>query len=298
MKTRTVTVPRVVAARERGEKICMLTAYDYLTACLLDEAGVDILLVGDSLGMVFQGNDSTLPVTLDEIIYHTKAVCRGVKRAMVVADLPFLSYQVSVSEALQNAGRVLKETGAKAVKLEGGRSAVSTIETLVSAGIPVMGHVGLAPQSGHLTGGYKVQGKTPSDIRRLMRDIEAVEEAGAYAVVIEAVPWQVAKMLTERISIPTIGIGAGPYCSGQVLVTEDMLGLFTAFQPHFVRRFARLAEESGRAIRDYVETVDEGTFPSLDESYSLDEATLNAYSQEEGERDASTSERRRRLKGE
>ncbi len=277
MKARRVTVPIVRNARKHQEKLTMLTAYDYLTAAILDRAGVDIILVGDTLGMVFQGLDSTLPVTVDEMIYHTKAVRRGVSRALIVADLPFLSYQVSAEEALKNAGKILKESNAQAVKLEGGRTAVPAIEALVASGIPVMGHVGLAPQSGNITGGYKVQGKTPSDIRRLVEDIQAVEAAGAFSVVIEAVPWQVAKKLTAEIDIPTIGIGAGPYCTGQVLVTADLLGLFTAFQPYFVRRFANLSEESERAVQDYVQAVREGTFPTLDESYSLDEAVLDAY---------------------
>ena len=277
MKSSRVNVPIIRAARSRGEKITMLTAYDYLTAMILDEAEVDILLVGDSLGMVFQGNDTTLPVTLDEIIYHTKVVRRGVKRAMVVADMPFLSYHISVEEALRNAGRVLKETGAQAVKLEGGRAVAEVIEALAASGIPVMGHVGLGPQSSNAVGGYKVQGKNPTDIRRLVADIEAVERAGAFSVVIEAVPWPVAKRLTERVEIPTIGIGAGPYCTGQVLVTADLLGLFTAFQPHFVRRFANLAEESKRAVQEYVQAVEDVTFPSLDESYSIDESILRAF---------------------
>ena len=273
----------------------MLTAYDYLTAKLLDECGVDILLVGDTLGMVFQGHDSTLPVTLDEIIYHTKVVRRGVERAMVVADLPFLSYQVSAEEALRSAGRVLKETGAQAVKLEGGRTVVDVIETLVAAGIPVMGHVGLAPQSTLTIGGFKVQGKTPADIRRLIADIQAVESAGAFSVVIEAVPWQVAKRLTEHVDIPTIGIGAGPYCTGQVLVTADLLGMFTAFQPHFVRRFAHLADETKRAVKEYVQAVGDASFPSLDESYSIDEATLQdslEYADESDESDRPSRHRR------
>ncbi len=263
--------------KEQGEKISMLTAYDYTFAVLMDHAGVDVLLVGDSLGMVFQGREDTLPVTVDEVIYHTRAVKRAVSHALLVADMPFLSYQVSPEEAVWNAGRMLKEGGADAVKLEGGVPASRVIERMVDAGIPVMGHVGLGPQSVKLLGGHKVQGKTTKAIQRLLRDALAVEAAGAFSLVVEAVPWPVAKMISERVSIPTIGIGAGPYCDGQVLVHADMLGLFTAFQPHFVRRFAYLGEESKRAFTDYCKAVKDGSFPTLDESYSLDESALREF---------------------
>jgi 3-methyl-2-oxobutanoate hydroxymethyltransferase len=263
--------------KERGEKIAVLTGYDYLTARLLDGAGVDAILVGDTLGMVFQGYDTTLPVTVDDVVYHVRAVRRGTVRAMVIADLPFMSYQVSVEDALRNAGRMLKEGGATAVKLEGGSNVVSVISALIGAGIPVMGHVGLGPQSCHLIGGHKVQGKTAQDIDRLVEDALAVERAGAFSLVIEAVPWPVAREITERLTIPTIGIGAGPYCDGQVLVTPDLLGLFTAFKPQFVRRFAQLGEDMSRAFRDYVAEVRSCGFPTLDESYSLDESVLREW---------------------
>lgn len=278
-----VTVPSFKRIKERGEKIAMLTGYDYLTARLLDGAGVDAILVGDTVGIVYQGHDTTLPVTVDEVLYHVCAVRRGTERAMVIADLPFLSYQVSVEEALRNAGRMLKEGGATAVKLEGGSNVVSVVSALVGAGIPVMGHVGLAPQSFHLIGGHKVQGKTVEDIDRLIEDALAVERAGAFSLVIEAVPWPVAREITERLTIPTIGIGAGPYCDGQVLVTPDLLGLFTAFKPQFVRRFARLGDEMSKAFKEYVAEVRSAGFPTLDESYSLDESVLREWRQSSDE---------------
>ncbi len=272
-----VTVPTFRRMKERGEKIAVLTGYDYLTATLLDQAGIDAILVGDTLGMVYQGHDSTLPVTVDEVIYHLRAVRRGTRRAMVIADMPFLSYQVSVEEAIRNAGRMLKEGGATAVKLEGGSNVEQVVAALVKAGIPVMGHVGLAPQSCNLIGGHKVQGKTVEAIDRLVDDALSVEQAGAFSLVIEAVPWGVAREITERVRIPTIGIGAGPYCDGQVLVTPDMLGLYTAFKPQFVRRFAQIGDEMVKAFQAYVREVREGGFPTLDESYSIDEAVLQEW---------------------
>lgn len=274
MSKKKITVPVIKQMKERGEKISVLTAYDYTFAKLMDEAGIEVLLVGDSLGMVVQGHEDTLPVTLDEMIYHTKAVKRGTKRAHIVTDLPFMSYQVNEEEALHNAGRILKESGADAVKLEGGIQSASVINRLVNAGIPVMGHVGLGPQSYKKLGGHKVQGKTLETAKTLIRDAEAVEEAGAYSLVIEAVPWPIAKIITERLSIPTIGIGAGPHCDGQVLVFADMLGLFTAFQPHFVRRFDQLGERASHAFSDYVNAVKTDTFPTLDESYSIDQEII------------------------
>lgn len=260
--------------KKRGEKIAMLTAYDYTFALLMDQAGVDVLLVGDSLGMVVQGLDTTLPVTLDEIIYHTKPVKRAVQRAMVVADMPFLSYQVTPEEALRNAGRLMKEGGADAVKLEGGRKTAPAVRKMVSAGIPVMGHVGLEPQSSKMLGGYKVQGKSVEAVDVLLEDARILEEAGVFSLVIEAVPWQVARQISQSINIPTIGIGAGPHCDGQVLVFADMLGLFTAFQPHFVRRFAQMGSEAEEAFQSYCQAVKKGAFPSLDESYSVDDPVL------------------------
>lgn len=276
MVQKRVTVPQLKGMKKRGEKIAMLTAYDYTFALLMDQAGVDVLLVGDSLGMVVQGHDSTIPVTLDEIIYHTKPVKRAAQRAMVVADMPFLSYQINPEEAARNAGRLMKEAGADAVKLEGGCKTAAAIQKMVSAGIPVMGHVGLEPQSSKLIGGHKVQGKSVESVEALLNDARVVEEAGAFSIVVEAVPWQVAKRITEAVKIPTIGIGAGPHCDGQVLVYADMLGLFTSFQPHFVRRFAQMGNEAEETFETYCKAVKSGTFPSLDESYSVDDPVLQA----------------------
>ena len=284
MDLKKVTVPAFQKMKDDGKKIVMLTGYDYLTARLLDESGVDAILVGDTLGMVFQGQETTLPVTVDEVVYHTRAVCRGVSRAMVIADLPFMSYQTSVEEALHNSGRMLKEGGATAVKLEGGSNVVPVVSALSQAGIPVMGHVGLAPQSCRAIGGHKVQGKTVEAIDQLIEDAEAVEDAGAFSIVIEAVPWPVAREITRSVSIPTIGIGAGPYCDGQVMVTPDLLGLFTAFKPQFVRRFAHLAEEMSDAFKEYASEVRESGFPTLDESYSLDESIMDEWRERRGVR--------------
>ncbi|HDH97349.1 MAG TPA: 3-methyl-2-oxobutanoate hydroxymethyltransferase, partial [Proteobacteria bacterium] len=225
----------------KGEKrIVMLTAYDYPTARLVDEGGVDIILVGDSSGVVVAGYENTLPVTLDETIYHTKAVVRGSKNALVVADMPFMSYQESLEQARRNAGKVMKETGCQAIKLEGGENMADTIRAIVDIDIPVMAHIGLTPQSIHRLGGYKVRGKTDAEAEQLMRDAVAVEEAGAFSVVLECVPEQVAKQITEKLSIPTIGIGAGRFCDGQVLVFHDMVGLFDRFRPRFVKQYANV----------------------------------------------------------
>ncbi len=276
MESKKVTVPTLHKMKKRGEKIAVLTAYDYTFAKLMEQAHVDVMLVGDSLGMVVQGNDDTLPVTVEDIIYHTRAVKRAAKRSLVVADMPFLSYQITEEEAVRNAGRILKESGADAVKLEGGMHAADAIDHMTAAGIPVMGHVGLGPQSSKLLGGYKVQGKSSNAIKQLIEDAKMVEEAGAFSIVIEAVPWRVAEIITQKLTIPTIGIGAGPHCDGQVLVFADMLGLFTSFQPHFVRRFEALGDASINAFKEYCRTVKEGEFPSIDESYPLDEQVYNA----------------------
>jgi len=250
-----------------GEKIAVLTAYDCLTAQLLDEAGIDAILVGDSVGMVFSGYETTLSVTMDEMIYHTKAVRRGVKRALLVGDMPFLSYQISPEEAVFNAGRFLQEAGAEAVKIEGGREMVETIGKLTGIGIPVMGHLGLTPQSIHQFGGYRVRGKSQDEAQQLIQDALDIEEAGCFSVVLEKIPSDLAREITRRLKIPTIGIGAGPHCDGQVLVVHDMLGLFEKFQPKFVRRYAWLAEEMRGAFQAYIKDVKGGKFPSPKESY-------------------------------
>jgi 3-methyl-2-oxobutanoate hydroxymethyltransferase len=270
-----VSIHDLKAMKKRGEKIAMLTAYDYPTARILDEAGVPIILVGDSLGMVVLGYDSTLPVTMEDMIHHTKAVVRGSQRAHVVADMPFMSYQASPEDALRNAGRLMKEAGAQSVKLEGGKSVAETVRRLVEAGIPVMGHIGLTPQSVHQFGGHKVQGKTPAAAVRLLNDARALEEAGAYAIVLETIPAALARLITERVSVPTIGIGAGPHCDGQVLVLHDMLGLYPDFVPKHVKQYAHLAEEVGRAVRQYVAEVAEDRFPTEKESFLMDEAALS-----------------------
>ncbi|MBI4414582.1 MAG: 3-methyl-2-oxobutanoate hydroxymethyltransferase, partial [candidate division NC10 bacterium] len=235
MRQERVTVTAVRAMKARGERVVMLTAYDTPTARLLDAAGVDVILVGDSLAMVALGYETTLPVTLDEMLHHTRAVARGAARALVVGDLPFLSYQVSREEALRSAGRMLKEGNAQAVKLEGGVEVAGTVAALVEAGIPVMGHIGLTPQAVHRMGGYKVQGRTAEAAARLLKDAVALERAGAFSLVLEGLPWQVAGAVTEAVGIPSIGIGAGPRCDGQVLVTNDLLGLFDEFTPKFVK---------------------------------------------------------------
>jgi 3-methyl-2-oxobutanoate hydroxymethyltransferase len=262
-----VTVPEVVGRKQQGEKITCLTAYDYSLARILDEARIDIILVGDSVGCVFQGQPNTLPVTLDEMIYHTRAVARGNKRALLVSDMPFLSYQVSREQAIKNAGRLLQEGGAEAVKLEGGGAINKTIEAIVAIGIPVMGHVGLTPQSVHRFGGYKVQGKSKEQRQQVMADALAVEAAGAFAVVLEGIPLDLAREITERLSIPTIGIGAGPHCDGQVLVIHDMLGLFDDFTPKFVKRYADLKPLLIGAVQGFIKEVREEVFPGKEHSF-------------------------------
>jgi 3-methyl-2-oxobutanoate hydroxymethyltransferase len=262
-----VTVPHIVKMKQRGEKITCLTAYDYSFARILDEAGVDMLLVGDSVGCVVQGNHNTLAVTMDEMIYHTRAVVRGRKRALVIGDMPFLSYQAGREHAMQNAGRFLKEAGAEAVKLEGGVAIKETIAALIGAGIPVMGHIGLTPQSVHQFGGYKIQGRDQARREAVLRDAVAVEEAGVFAVVLEGMPLDLAQEITERLTIPTIGIGAGVHCDGQVLVIHDMLGLFDDFTPKFVKRYVDLKKSMTGAVKDFICEVKEKTFPAEEHSF-------------------------------
>jgi 3-methyl-2-oxobutanoate hydroxymethyltransferase len=257
-----MTVPNFVKAKSEGRKLTMLTAYDFTWAGLFDAAGVDSILVGDSLGMVVQGHSTTLPVTLDEIIYHAKCVTRAVHQALVIVDMPFMSFQVSPAQAVENAGRILKETGAAAVKLEGGENQARTITALAEADIPVMAHVGLKPQSVHKFGGMKVQ----RDEYRLLADARAAQEAGAFGVLLELIPREIAAQITRELTVPTIGIGAGPDCDGQVLVSYDMLGLTDGFHPKFVKHFAELRAEATRAAQQYVAEVRSGTFP--DEAHS------------------------------
>jgi 3-methyl-2-oxobutanoate hydroxymethyltransferase len=261
-----VTVPALGARKPRGERIVMLTAYDHAFASIFDAAGVDVLLVGDSLGNVVQGLDSTLPVTLDETIYHTRLVARGARRALVVADLPFGSYQISPEDAVRSAVRCIKEGGAQAVKLEGGESVAATIARIVAAEIPVMGHVGLTPQAIHRMGGHRVQGRGEQGRARVLADARAVEAAGAFAVVLEGMPAEVAREVTASLAIPTIGIGAGVDCDGQVLVMHDLLGL-SEWTPAFVKQYASLGALASQAARSFAEEVREGKFPDREHSY-------------------------------
>jgi len=245
----------------------MLTAYDYPFASIIDEAGIDIILVGDSLGMVVQGLENTLPVTMDEMIYHTKMVTRAVKNSMVIGDMPFMSYQTSVSDAVMNAGRFLKEAGASAVKLEGSSEVAEHIRAMTRSDIPVMAHIGLTPQSLHRMGGYKVQGKTEEAAKRIIEEAHIVEDAGAFSLLLEAIPMDLAQRITEELTIPTIGIGAGPHCDGQVLVLHDVIGLFERFVPKFVKKYANLKEDVLSAVKKYKSEVEGGIFPSDKESF-------------------------------
>ena len=255
--------------KQRGEKIPMLTAYDYPTARLVEQAGVPIILVGDSLGMVVLGYDSTVPVTMEDMIHHTKAVVRGTERAIIVADMPFLSYQVSVEDALRNAGRLLKETGATAVKLEGGREVADTVRRIVAAGIPVMGHLGLTPQSVNQLGGYRLQGKTPAAAAKLLDDAKALEAAGAFAIVLETIPARLAEKVTQQLETPTIGIGAGPFCDGQVQVLHDFLGIFQEFVPRHAKQYAQVGVAIHEAVTTYAADVQAGAFPTAKESFGM-----------------------------
>ncbi len=262
-----VTVPEIRKMKERGEKITALTAYDYSFARILDQAGIDILLVGDSLGSVIQGRENTLSVTMEDMIYHTKAVARGSQRALLVADMPFLSFQVSAEEAKRNAGRFVQEAGAQAVKLEGGMRILQTVEALIQMGIPVMGHVGLTPQSIHQFGGYRVQGKEKAGREAILQDALGLEAAGAFAVVLEGIPMNLAGEITERLSIPTIGIGAGVNCDGQVLVVHDMLGMFDMYTPKFVKKYADMKTVMTGAVEKFIAEVREQKFPDKQHSF-------------------------------
>ena len=269
-----ISIDQLRAMKQRGERFPMLTAYDYATAKLIDEAGIPLILVGDSLGMVILGYESTIPVTMEDMLHHTKAVVRGTEKALVVGDMPFMSYQVSSSEALKNAARFIQEGGAQAGKLESGEVVAETVSRIVSCGIPVMGHIGLTPQSVHQLGGYKVVGKTPEAAARLLRDAIALEQAGAFAIVLELIPAPLAKLITERIGIPTIGIGSGVDCDGQVQVISDILGLYTEFLPKHAKRYANLSEAIKAAVSTYISEVQSRAFPTEKESYPMDEAVL------------------------
>jgi len=273
-----IGVPEVLEKKERGEKIVMLTAYDFPSARIAEEAGVDMVLVGDSLGMVVLGYDSTIPVTLDDMLHHTKAVVRGTERVMVVSDLPFMTYQASVENAMRNAGRLIQEGGCQAVKLEGGVHMAETVRRLVQVGIPVVGHIGLTPQSIHQLGGYKVQGRTQAAAERLLEDAVALQQAGAFAIVLETIPAPLAELISKRLRIPTIGIGAGAGCDGQVQVWHDLLSYSTTFlpkhMPRHVKQYANVGEEMRKAIEAYAAEVRAGTFPTTRESFQMPREVL------------------------
>jgi len=269
-----VTITEIKEMKHRKEKIPMLTAYDYVTAKIVDEAGVPLILVGDSLGMVMLGYESTIPVTMEEMIHHTKAVVRGAKKALVIGDMPFMSYHISVSDALHNAARFIQEGGAQAVKLEGGEVVADKVRRLVDCGIPVMGHIGLTPQSIHQLGGFKVQGKVVEEAKKLLNDARVLEEAGAFAIVLECTPAPLSKLITEKLAIPTIGIGAGPDCDGQVQVISDLLGLYTEFVPKHAKKYASLAGEIKAAVSSYISEVKSRSFPTAEQSYTMDESLI------------------------
>jgi len=262
-----ITIQDFLKKKVEQKKITMLTAYDYPFAKIVDEAGIDAIIVGDSVGMVVQGLENTLPVTMDEMLYHTNIVSRAVKNAMVIGDLPFMSYQASVEEGVRNAGRFLKDAGASAVKIEGGAEVAQHIRAMTKSDIPVMAHIGLTPQSIHRMGGYKIQGKTEESAKKLLEEAHIAEDAGAFSLLLEAIPKGLARKITEELSIPTIGIGAGPYCDGQVLVLHDVIGLFERFLPKFAKRYANLKDEALKAIITYKEEVEKGIFPSEEQSF-------------------------------
>jgi 3-methyl-2-oxobutanoate hydroxymethyltransferase len=269
-----ITITKIKEMKQKGEKITMLTAYDYSTAKIVDEAGIPLILVGDSLGMVVLGYESTIPVTMEEMLHHTKAVVRGTKQAMVIGDMPFMTYHISVEDALYNAALFIQEGGAQAVKLEGGVTVAEKVKRIVDCGIPVMGHIGLTPQSIHQFGGFKLQGKTPEAAARLLEDARALEEAGAFSIVLETIPAPLARIITDKVSIPTIGIGAGIDCDGQVQVINDILGSFTEFVPKHAKQYVKLTDAIRKAVTQYDNEVKTGKFPTEKHSSSMDESLL------------------------
>jgi 3-methyl-2-oxobutanoate hydroxymethyltransferase len=275
-----VTITEIKEIKQKKENIPVLTAYDYVTAKIIDEAGVPLILVGDSLGMVMLGYESTIPVTMEEMIHHTKAVVRGAKRALVIGDMPFMTYHASIPEALHNAARFIQEGGAQAVKLEGGEIVADTVRRLVGCGIPVMGHIGLTPQSIHQLGGFKVRGKGLDEGRKLLDDALILEEAGAFAIILECTPAPLSRLISQKLGIPTIGIGAGPDCDGQVQVISDLLGLYTDFVPKHAKQYARLAGEIKTAICSYVSEVKSRRFPTAEQSYTMDQSIIDVIAGE------------------
>lgn len=280
MENNKITVVEAQKMKHGRRKITALTAYDYPFAKLLDEAGVDIILVGDSLGMVVLGYENTLPVTIEDMIHHTKAVKRGIRRALLAADMPFMSYQVSIDKALVNAGRLVKEGGAEAVKLEGGVLIQKIVSSIVNIGIPVMGHIGLTPQSIHKFGGYRVQGRESIQAKKIVEDAKALEDAGAFSIVLEGIPLELAKEITGALKIPTIGIGAGQFCDGQVMVIHDLLGLSGEFKPKFVKQYADTGEIIKNAVKDYIKDVVDGNFPTEEHSYFMEKGHLHPVRKE------------------
>jgi len=268
------TINQIKNMKQKGEKIVMLTAYDYTTAKIVDEAGIPIILVGDSLGMVVLGYESTIPVTIEECLHHTKAVVRGTKKALIVGDMPFMTYHTSVDEALRNAARFIQEAGAQAIKLEGGVTVAEKVKRIVECGIPVMGHLGLTPQSILQFGGYKIQGRTPEAAVKMLKDAQALEEAGVFGIVLETVPTPLATLITQKISVPTIGIGAGIGCDGQIQIINDILGSYTDFVPKHTKQYTKLADIMSSAITEYYNEVKAGTFPTDKQSFSMDESIL------------------------
>lgn len=271
MERKKITITDLNKKKSEKKKITMLTAYDYPVARIIDEAGIDCILVGDSLGMVVLGYDSTVPVTMDEMIHHSKAVRRGTKYAFLIGDMPFMAYQISKEEAIRNAGRFLKEAGCDAVKLEGGYEVAEVTEAIVDAGIPVLGHLGLTPQTISKLGGYRIQGRDAAAAKRILNEALTLEKVGCFAIVLECVPDKLAKLITERLTIPTIGIGAGPYCDGQVLVTNDMVGLFDRFVPKFVKQYVKLSGLISDGVRKYKDEVEQGSFPDEAHSFAIKE---------------------------
>ena len=274
MAKQKVTIPQLKEWKESGRKIRMVTAYDYPTALLVDRSEVELILVGDSLGMVVLGYDGTVPVTMDEMVHHIKPVVRGARSTLIVGDMPFMSYNVSIEKAIENAGRLMKEGGADCVKLEGGLPVVPVVRALVDAGIPVMAHIGLTPQTASQLGGFKVQGKDEAAAQRMLVEAQKMEEAGAFSIVLEAIPAPLAKLITAKIGIPTIGIGAGPDCDGQVLVIHDMIGLFDRFVPKFVKKYANVSEDIVSALNTYAKDVETGAFPGPEHCFTMKEEVL------------------------
>ena len=274
MEREKITIPDILEKKRQGKKITMLTAYDYPTALLVDRAGIDMILVGDSLGMVVLGYETTVPVTMDEMIHHTKAVTRGARFALIVGDMPFMSYNISERDAIAHAGRFIKEAGADAVKLEGGTSVQSVVQAIVRAGIPVMGHIGLTPQTISQLGGFRVQGKTAEAAKKIIDDAKALDEAGVFSIVLEAIPAEITRRITESVGVPTIGIGAGIACDGQVLVYQDMIGLFDRFVPKFVKQYSRVGEIMLDSFKQFREEVEKEIFPGEEHSFKIEETEL------------------------